>query len=1149
MPQAIILILFFLSGATGLLYEIVWTRIFGLIFGNTTLALSLVLAAFMLGLAAGGMILGRRADRIVNPLRTYALLELGVGLTALLVPLLRSPLEDLFAQMFALLSEQLLLFHLLKFLIAFALMLPATFLMGGTLPVLSRATINDRGQLGKGVGRLYGVNTVGAMLGCFLTGFVFIRLLGVSNSIYFGVGINVLIAALAWLLSRHSLPASPSIAPEIPHSKMTTANRPVVRLVMIAIAISGFTALAFEVLWARVLVFVLTNSVYAMAVMLTTMLAGIGVGSYLGGRLADRSKNPLALFGWIEISIGLSALAAAFMLINLSSIHDQVFTIKPDTPWWYWNGIRFLEAALVMFLPALFMGAAFPIAGKIVVPDLQRIGSKMGLLYFYNTVGGAIGSLLTGFIFVSVIGTSATVAGMVVINLLLGAYFIVYQKRPLSTKSTVGYAIATVIMLLIVVALTPARLFTVAYSHTEKEFQLIDYREGVEGTVTVHEQRRPLQTTKRIDVDGLNVAGTSFMLRTLQTLQGHIPLMVHPNPQSVLQIGFGTGETSKSALRHPLEKFHLVEISKNVLELSDHHFRELNEGVMHHPKFEYSIMDGKNYVRYSRDQYDVIMNDANYAVATSSASLFTREHFENCRQRLRPGGSVSTWMTIDLHPDDFAIVLKTFQSVFPHCALWMAPNCINKQIVLMGSDQPWQIDFQKLNERISLPDIRKNFAAINITSAYDFLDCMLLDFEGIRQISQNAPINSDERPILEFSTRDIRSRDLCSYLNLGKILVRKSNVGSYLTNLPAEMGERQNVEKNLARHAEAQRLFLQGMLEAYQGHTPESLNTLMAGSRLIPESNLAKEFFERVDLIGTQLMVEASQNRDDLNAQLNVVRHLVGLAKHNEARVILGGAEKTQPGHPLIHYEMARCFLGVGEPDSARDEIEKCLAIYPGFAAGLYLRGELNFRSGESERALIDFQQCLKLDPRLYEAHTAIGRIHKKSQKYQKAATAFQTSLQVMEYQPAVWADLADCYLHLNQLPEAIRLYRQSLDAGYASSKLLFNLGNAYYYNREYSQACAAYRRALQLDSLDAEIHYNLGNALMMLKEIREASESFARAVEINPSQPDYFNNLALSYRELGRRTEAARVFEQGLKRHPNSKLLRENYSTLANRD
>jgi spermidine synthase/Tfp pilus assembly protein PilF len=799
-----------------------------------------------------------------------------------------------------------------------------------------------------------------------------------------------------------------------------------------------------------------------------------------------------------------------------------------------------------MILPALFMGAAFPVAGKIIVPDLQRIGSKMGLLYFYNTVGSAIGSLLTGFVLISALGASCTVAAMVVINLLLGAYFIVYQKRSLSTKSTLSYAIGAAIALLIAVKWTPATIFTVAYSHTEKDFQLIDYREGVEGTVTVHKQQRPLQITKRIDVDGLNVAGTSFMLRTLQTLQGHIPLLVHPDPQSVLQIGFGTGETSKSALLHPLENFHLVEISKHVLELSDHHFRDLNEGVLRHPKFSYSISDGKNFIRYSREKYDVIMNDANYAVATASASLFTRDHFENCRQRLRPGGIVSTWMTIDLHPHDFAIVLKTFQSVFPYCALWMAPNCINKQIVLMGSDQPWQIDFQNLQARISRPEVKRDFAAINMNSAYDFLDCLLLDADGIKQISGDAPINTDERPLLEFSTHDIRSRDLCSYQNLGRILVRKANAADFLTNLPREEIAREEVQNNLVRHAEAQRLFLQGMLEAYQGRTPESLNTLMAGSRLIPESNLAQEFFKRVDVISTQLMVEASQNRDDLNAQLNLVRHLIALGKYREALEILRRLEKAQPRHPLIRYEKARGFLGIAEVDSAHAQIEQCLATHPQFAAGLYLRGELQLQRGELDRALADFQQTLQLDPRLYEAHNAVAKIYKKRMQYEKAVAAFQTSLQMMEYQPAVAAELADCYLRLQNFSGAIRWYQQAYNAGQASAKILFNLGNAYYFNQEFLKAAAAYRRALQLDSLDAEVYYNLGNALMMQKKIREASESFARAVEIDSNNPDYFNNLALSYRELGKRAEAVKVFERGLKQHPNSKLLLENYTKLA---
>lgn len=1143
MARIVIFIAFFLSGVTGLLYEIVWVRIFGLIFGNTTLALSAVLAAFMMGLASGSLVLGRIADRHEHPLKIYAWLEVGVGLCALFIPLLRAPVESFFAFIYPHAANHATLFFLLKFVVAFLVMLPATFLMGGTLPVLSRAVVRDSERTGFGIGVLYGVNTLGAMAGCFVAGFVLIRVIGVSNAIYAGVLTNFIIAGGAYLLWRFSVAMRTAPAPE--RAAEEAPLDPRVKTVLAAIAISGFVALAYEVLWARVLVFVMTNSVYAATVMLTTMLCGIGIGSFVAGRRVDRVRRLFAAFGWIEIGIGCSALLAAIVLINLSWIHDRIFTIGPRTSWWIWNGVRFFEAFLVMFLPALLMGASFPVAGKIAAPRLQNLGSRLGMVYFCNTLGGVAGSFLASYFFISALGASATVTVMVLINLLLGVYLIQYERQKLSRRFAVGFAVAGVLVIILGIRATPATMFTVAYSHVEKDFPLIDYREGIEGTVTVHEQIKPFSRTKRIDVDGLNVAGTSFMLKTLQTLQGHIPLCLHPNPQSVLQIGFGTGETSKCALRHPLAEFEVAEISKDVLELSNVHFQELNEGVLQHPKFGYAIVDGKNIVKYAGKRYDAVMNDGNYAVATSSASLFTKDHFENCRDRLKPGGIVSTWMTIDLDPVDFAIVLKTFQSVFPYCALWMAPNCINKQIVLLGSVEPWQIDFQKLSERLAIPAVKKDFEAINISSVYDFLDCFMLDHRGIADLSAAYPINTDDRPILEFSTRDIRSRDFCAYINLGAIASRRPWLGDMITNLPEDIQLRQKIEKNLRRHHEATKLLLTGMVEAYQGKTYASLQTLLAGSKLIPESNLAREYFQRMDILGNELVATAALDRGNIEAQVNLARHLIGLARYDEALKVLNAVNAMHASHPLVQYELARCYLATARIDSAKIAIQKAVAAHPQFVDALFLEGELLSREGAFDRAFILYEKILQIDPRMYEAHNAIGRIYRRQQSPSKAIAAFEQSLAIMEFQPVVVEAVGDCYREMRDFKRAIIFYQKALAMGGENANLFFNLGNAFYLNKEFAKAGAWYTSALRIDSTNAEIYYNLGNALMMQKKIPEAAAAYARAVKINEGEPDYFNNLALSHRELGNLAEARKVFERGLALHPDSRMLMENYRSI----
>jgi len=1138
-----IFILFFISGFTGLVYEVVWTRLFGLVFGNTTLAVSTVLSAYMLGLASGSIIIGKKTDKMTKHVRAYALLELGIGLTAVLIFILQGVVEQIFSFFYAYLNNVTFLFRLVQFVIAFVLMFPATFFMGGTLPLLGHVVVKEKSKLGCGIGQLYGINTLGAMAGCFATGFILIRTIGISHTVYLTALTNLLIATLAFVFYRFFAEIK-VVEPEKKYSIESTTNREI-KIVIWAIAISGFTALSYEVLWNRVLVFVLTNSVFAFSVMLTTFLCGISLGGFFGGKWVDKVKKPLVFLGWVECAIGFSGFIAAAVLVNLSWIHDSIFSIGPKTSWWLWNGIRFLEAFLVMFIPTFFMGISFPIAGKIAVPRLERIGSGLGKVYFYNTLGGVIGSFATGFILISLFGTSSTLIIMVLINIFLGFYLLQNERQIFARR--ISYAFLPLVFLLFgaVAYILPPRLFSLAYSHVEKGYPLIDFRDGVEGTVTVHESARSFEKTRRIDVDGLNVAGSSFILRTLQTLQGHLPLFVRPDAKNVLQIGFGTGQTSHSALFHSIQKFNLVEISKDVLELGDIHFQDLNHGVIKHPNFNCSILDGKNYIKYTQNQFDIIMNDANYAVATSSASLFTKEHFENCRKKLVPGGIVSTWMTVDLDPEDFVIVLKTFQDIFPYSTLWMAPNCVNKQIVLIGSTEPLYIDFQKAQEKFTDPEIKNDLADININSIYDLLSCLVLDYNGIRAISENVPVNSDDHPILEFSTNSVRSRDLCAYRNIGEILVRRPDLKAMLTNLPENQMDRKAVENTLARFSFAADVFLKGILETYQGRKSMALKTLMKGSKIIPESRLAAHFFQEEDRLTNEFTLEAVKNPNDLNAQLNLIRHKIGLARFDDALSDLKRIRSRNPNNALVNYEMARCYFGQSNLESAKISIKQSLEVNPKVAGFWYLLGEIERREQHFDQALEFLDKAIQLDSRMYEAHNGMASIYKRKGDYLKAIQLYKTSLLLMEYQPGITADLADCYFKLNEIPMAVSLYQKANSMGLNSSKLFFNLGNAYYLSKDFSRAAISFKTALSIDSSDAEIYYNLGNIYVIQKQLGEAAKVYKKAITINVDELDYFINLAMTYKNLGQLQKALEVFEAGIQYHPNSELLRKNVEEI----
>jgi spermidine synthase len=1143
MLKRIILFLFFISGFTGLIYEIIWTRIFGLIFGNTTLAISTVLAAFMLGLAVGGRKFGKSGDHLKHNLRSYALLELGVGATALLIPALRDSLEMLFSGIHPSLQNLPFLFNLIKFLVAFTVMFPATFLMGGTLPVISHVVITQQEKIGVGFGSLYSVNTLGAVCGTFLTAFYLIYTIGVVESIFLAVLLNILIGITALMIFRFSGKMNT-------HEKKGRISQPILhpshnRFILWIMALSGFAALSYEILWSRLLVFIMTNSVYAFAVMLTTFLFGIAVGSYFGGFLAKRSQNHYRILGWIEIGIGVAAFLAAFLLNILPEIHDKIMVLSEGSTWWQFNSVRLLEAFIIMFPSTFLMGIAFPLAGRILVPDLSIMSAGLGWLYFYNTIGGVFGSFLTGFILISLFGTSGTYAALVVINFSLGIILLLNRSKEVSWKNTLSTAVGALVALLLVLILIPKTIFTHVYAAVEKEYPVIDFREGLEGTATVHEIDLPMQQTKRIDVDGLNVAGTSFMLRTLQILQGNLPQFVHPTSQRVLQIGFGTGQTSHSALLHPIKNFTLVEISEDVMSLGSLHFAEINKGVLQNPRFHYTILDGKNYVKYTRDNYDVIMNDANYAVATASASLFTRDHFEYCRRKLKAGGILSTWMTIDLDPRDFNIVLKTFQSIFPYSLLWFAPNCINKQVVLMGSTEPIKINFQETEKKFSDPQIKNDLEAVNINSSYDLLDCLVLDSDGIRDISKDAPVNTDDHPILEFSTRAVRSRDMCAAQNLAKILIRRPNIRKLLVNLPSDSISERKITEKLRQHELASGQFLEGMLAFYQGRSQDAMQILLNGSRFIPNSRLASQFFMDMDVITTQLTVAADKRPADLEIQLRLIRQRISQSAFDEALKRLRALKNLYPQNPLVYYESARCYFSLLKLDSAKMDLEKSLRTNPRMSGSWYFLGEIFRRQNRFEKAVNAFQKAISIDPRIYEALNSIAAIYKLQGNYAQAIPLFHQSLDQMEYQPEVTASLADCYLQLKDYDKAVNFYQKALAMNNASPKVIFNLGNAFFLSRRYDDAERCFKDALTLDNENPEIYYNIGNLYALQKQYQRAIPLYKKAISLSKDEPDYFNNLAMCYRQTGQNREALQIFEEGIRLYPDSPLLMKNSEEL----
>ncbi len=441
---ALILGLFTLSGFAGLAYELIWTKKLSLIFGVTTGAITTVLAAFMGGLALGSALLGARADRSRRPLAFYGALELGIGASAFLLPHAFDAVNSAYIGLARSLPRGTATFVTLRYLLCFAVLLVPTALMGGTLPAMSRFWVRERARIGAGVGLLYGMNTIGGVLGTIAAGFVLLRVLGAADTTRVAVSLNLLVGFVCIWLARSLPEPVPEPAPRESARTERQPDYPVPAwLLLVGFAVAGATSLAYEVLWTRVLVYFTGQTIYAFTTILACFLVGLALGSFALGRFADRTRDRLSVFGLLELAIGLSAAYLLLLigrLLPLSNAARAVFGEGETAP-------RFAAAFALMLVPTLMMGAVTPLVIRAYTSEVERLGRRLGVLYAANTVGCVVGSAVAGFGLLTWMGAQRGVLAVAAVNVALGIVVLTWgQWRP-ALKAAV--AVISVLALLI----------------------------------------------------------------------------------------------------------------------------------------------------------------------------------------------------------------------------------------------------------------------------------------------------------------------------------------------------------------------------------------------------------------------------------------------------------------------------------------------------------------------------------------------------------------------------------------------------------------------------------------------------------------------------------------------------------------------------
>ena len=816
--------MFLLSGAAALMYQMVWARKLELVFGVTLYATSAVVSAFMAGLALGSLFFGRLVDRWKKPLVLFALLEAGIALFAFAFPAILIALRWIYVGFYGPFGDNYMVMSLVRFALAFLVLIVPTSLMGGTLPVITRACAGTGQGLGRKVATLYSLNNLGAFLGCMTAGYVLLELLGPTGTMRSAAFLNLVVVMMALRLSPASaaqLP-SPGGAPESERSPGPTRVRlsMPVKVALWVFALEGVTSLVYQMAWVRTLIFFVFTSVYSFTVIVGTFLVGLALGSFVCRRWVDRLRNPYFALGAIEMGVGLTALVTIPLLPFLLGIDSGLQSLMPSgfPSRLGTTAANFAITFLVILAPTACMGATLPVVSRIYVSEVRGLGRKMGVLGCLDTIGSVFGAFAGGFILIPLLGASRTIVITALVNLALAAWVfaidpIAPQRWTLRKPLHIALASAAVLVLFAVRTPTPV----VEHSSILKGqpmLKLVDYREDQVASVSVVEKAG---FGRFLYVNDEAVGSTGCHDRLSHEIEIHQALLLHPNPERLLLIGMGLGLGVRVALTHDVQ-VDAVELSPSVVAVNsafsdsfqDYSSAHGGRGPLSDPRVTVRVEDGRNYVLGTSRTYDVIHVGGFHPLRSSSAAgFYTVDFFEQCKRILRPEGHLALWLPTHGVPHaDFRMILRTFLAAFPHATVWHkhTPECC----LLVGKLTPLAIDFERYERSFGTPAVLEHLARCQVQEVYDVLDSFCIGPDTLASAVGEGRLHSDAHPYIEYHWGRAQPTDRPR--NLALLADHRERVRGYLVNVPGE--RREHVEARLDTwHQASQKLLAIQSLE------------------------------------------------------------------------------------------------------------------------------------------------------------------------------------------------------------------------------------------------------------------------------------------------------------------------------------------------
>ncbi|NQT27048.1 fused MFS/spermidine synthase [candidate division KSB1 bacterium] len=741
-PVALIVLgLFFISGFAGLIYQVLWIKTFSFILGNTVYTLSTVLAAYMTGLALGSYVIGKWKTKNRNPLFLFAMLELGTAIFCYILHIVfQNHIKDIGA--IGVVDPSQIGAMALRFGIAFLLLLPPTFLMGGTLPVLSQFIAQQRETLGRRIGVLYGANVLGAACGTFVTGYFLIRLLGLEATNDVAVALNGIVA-LAAIMIAHKVAAQDGANPVQAPAPSTTekpSGKPVLLLTLLLL--SGFTSFGYEIFYARLASYLLGDRIFASTTMLTAFILGIGIGSLLIGRLIDRTGREWLWFASLQILAGISAGTTIIYFPEILKFANQIEAGLGFTNSWQIVSIRFIEAFILMCLPAIAFGASFPCVVRALGRSGGVISGQVGKAYAFNTVGNVLGSLTTGFLILPLAGTYAGMVGMVMVSLLIAGVAVYFALAEKSNKTRMIMASIPAVAIILISTLAVSKQ---AYPWPREGKQLLFADEDASALITVYKGEMGYYLYGGNSMLSFPTGNTSA--ESVQSFQAHLPLLLHPAPKDALVIGLGFGVTSGSlAVYDEIETVESIELFSGAVKATSI-FHAYNNDIINQPKSSLIIADGRYYLKHVSKKYDIIVSNVSKSDLPGSAGCYTREYFELARERLKPNGL----FMVHLYGVGGKMLFKTLRDVFPYVEGFLG---YRGTVYMAASMEPIRMDREQVTHKIEThPVFQQDLERGSIQTFDQLSQRHIFDQQYINEVymDPSVPFLTDDRPILEYS--------------------------------------------------------------------------------------------------------------------------------------------------------------------------------------------------------------------------------------------------------------------------------------------------------------------------------------------------------------------------------------------------------------